>query len=366
MTIQYIKQNIERMGLILDELNKFNYTYLAGKEDDRLIAKETANSLIRQFRILNNAIPELVKNIPIFKPMKNDKRELKKLARLSYTDESKTKKFVIISEDEKRDYMKEFHLSIMNLKKRPKMIGDEEILMNQPNFYVKISNKIFSETASRILAKYKFVFLKNSLRKSNIPYMLNSYIAMAVLTSVIIGVLGIIIFILFLFLNVQEAPPFVSFGRDSLPAILLKVVVVFGLPILTMLGFYYYPFTEEKGLGKKIEQELPFVVIHMAAVGSSGVNPLRIFAILAKEKEYPYARVEMRKIVNKVNLYGLDIVTALKDSAKDTASTKLAELFNGLANNISTGGDIADFLDKRSESLLFDYRLEREKYTRTV
>jgi archaellum biogenesis protein FlaJ (TadC family) len=44
----------------------------------------------------------------------------------------------------------------------------------------------------------------------------------------------------------------------------------------------------------------------------------------------------------------------------------MAQLLDGLATTITSGGELTTFLSKHSESLLFDYRLEREKYTHTA
>lgn len=37
-----------------------------------------------------------------------------------------------------------------------------------------------------------------------------------------------------------------------------------------------------------------------------------------------------------------------------------------MASTIGGGGDLASFLDKRAETLLFEYRLDREKYTKSA
>jgi len=65
-----------------------------------------------------------------------------------------------------------------------------------------------------------------------------------------------------------------------------------------------------------------------------------------------------------VNVYGYDVTTALRTCAEKTSSKNLKELFNGLANSISSGTSLTNFLDKRAESLLFNYKLEREQYTK--
>jgi flagellar protein FlaJ len=104
----------------------------------------------------------------------------------------------------------------------------------------------------------------------------------------------------------------------------------------------------------------------MAAISGSMVDPSRIFEIIIKTEEYPHIKKEFIKVLNQINIYGYDLVSALRICASKTPSKKLAELFNGLAINISSGGDLPTFFDKRSQSLLFDYRLEREKATRSA
>ena len=55
------------------------------------------------------------------------------------------------------------------------------------------------------------------------------------------------------------------------------------------------------------------------------------------------------------------MVTALNNVSKSTSSPKLAELFTGLSTTISSGGSLSDFFQKRADTMLTDYRLEKEK-----
>ena len=129
---------------------------------------------------------------------------------------------------------------------------------------------------------------------------------------------------------------------------------------------YIYPSLERKSSEHKIDQELPFAAIHMAAISGSMIEPSRIFKILITTEEYGAIRKEFTKLINEINVYGYDLVSALRNSAYNSASKKLGELFNGVATTISSGGNLPNFFEKRAQSLLFDYRLEREKYTRTA
>lgn len=370
MAIENIRQNLYKMQEIVQKLKIIQQRLNAsGNAPYSTTLKSGANSMLKQLEILNNAIPELVKNTSGFRQLYNDARQIKTLSKISSNLSDGGASYVIVSKKEKEDYIKELHFSSEAIKKifvKGEEAEKDTIYFETPGIYTRLSNKFFSGLAMNMVSKGYFNSLKIWLKKANMPYLLSSYLAIAIFSSVLIFIAGVFAFIFSLFFNFQASFPFITAGNDSIWAVAFKAIILLLLPVLSFFSFYYYPITEEKSISKKIEQELPFVVIHLAAIGSSGVEPSRMFSILAMEKEYPYTRIEMRKIVNQVNLYGYDIVSALKESAHASPSLKLAELFNGIANNISTGGDMGNFLEKRAESLLFDYRLEREKYTRTV
>jgi flagellar protein FlaJ len=129
---------------------------------------------------------------------------------------------------------------------------------------------------------------------------------------------------------------------------------------------YVYPSLEKKSLEGKINQELPFATIHMSSISGSMIDPSKIFSIIIATREYPNLEKQFVKLMNEMNIFGYDFVTALRTIAFNSPSKKLTELLNGLATTITSGGDLPGFFDKRAQSLLFDYRLEREKYTKSA
>ena len=139
-------------------------------------------------------------------------------------------------------------------------------------------------------------------------------------------------------------------------------VLPFGFSGLALAAFYLYPASEANSIQKKISQELPFATIHMAAVAGSNIEPTKIFKIIAMSKEYINVGKEIQKVIVQVEIYGYDLVTSLKNVALRTSNKKLSELFSGLATNISTGGALKNYLEKKSENFLVDYRLERNEY----
>jgi flagellar protein FlaJ len=127
-----------------------------------------------------------------------------------------------------------------------------------------------------------------------------------------------------------------------------------------------YPSLEKKSIETRINQELPFATIHMSSISESLVEPSNIFKIIISTEEYPTLEKEFVKLLNEINVFGHDLVTALRNSAFNSPSRRLAELFDGLATTITSGGDLSEFFDKRAQTLLFDYKLEREKKTKTA
>lgn len=193
-----------------------------------------------------------------------------------------------------------------------------------------------------------FSELAKDLKKGNIPILTSTYLSMALLAGLIafgIGAIGAAGLVAISFSNIKF------------------IWIPFGLLGLVWAGFYLYPASEASSGDKQVSQELPFATIHMAAIAGSNIEPTKIFKIIADSKEYPYMGTEVRKVIAQINLYGYDLVTALKNVASKTSNKDLAELFGGLATNIATGGELKNFLEKKAETYLLDYKLEREKYS---
>jgi len=193
------------------------------------------------------------------------------------------------------------------------------------------------------------------------------YVATMFFSTLVAMVFGFLFMIFLLFFKLVTNFPFILLYNGDIASRLVSVIWV---PIVITIGIFFfmynYPSSEKKNNAKRIEQELPFAVIHMSAVAGSGIEPVQIFKIIGLSKEYPFLRIEIRKVMNQINIYGYDLVTALNNVQKNTSSQKLSELFTGIGTTISSGGNLSDFFAKRAETLLTDYRLEREKYTKVA
>ena len=366
MALENLRQNVDEEREITGEILLFGSQIYESTGQDRELIASTINALLGMLKIINNSIPSLVENTsPVKKLGKQEVKEVKGLVSLSYK-KGGIEKEVTISEKDKKKFLDELRLLDFSVKKIQKTSGKGVIFkeFKKPSIYAKISNKFFSNISNSLVARGYFKSLSADLRKANMPFIINTYVAIIFFSVFISSILAALLFIFLIFFSLSINFPFIFPAEISLSRILINFLICLAVPVIAFLAFYFYPYTEKESLGKRINQELPFVVIHMSAIAGSGIEPTQIFKIIVLGKEYPYMKQEIRKVINQVNFFGYDLVSALRNSAKTAPSTNLSELFNGLATAISSGGSMTEFLDKRAETLLLDYKLEREKSTK--
>lgn len=392
MTFNELQQNLKRIKEIIRETYVFtNQLEIIKKleidknininSQEKKLLKDTIVSLEMQLKILNNSIPKLVDSIGFFKKLSPEKSiegvsvktpvkiPKKDLVKVEYTPK-KTKPPVslTIGEEDRKTFLENLSKSNLSISKLKKDYSVEKPVsgFGKPNAYAKLSNRFFRKTSNKLLLTGKLEGLNIELRKMNSPFVVGTYVSMILLTMSIMTGLSFLLFLTLLFFNIGLTFPFITITETS---VILRFIqffwIIFAIPLLTGVLMYFYPRSESKNIGGKIDQELPFVAIHMSAIATSGVEPVNIFKIIIKNEEYKYSRLEFRKLLNLINFQGYDLVTALKKISRSSPSAKLRGLLDGLATTITSGGDLHQFLDKHAESLLFDYRLEREKYTKT-
>jgi|APSaa5957512622_1039677.scaffolds.fasta_scaffold11625_3 hypothetical protein len=228
--------------------------------------------------------------------------------------------------------------------------------------YAKVSSILFSSFSKSLLGKESFQKMEKDLIKGNLDYSPTGYLSVILFTTLLSFFVGGFLFFFFLFFNVGSTFPMITRAAETINIRLLKVFwILFAVPIGTFLTMYSYPHLEKRATESKIDQELPFATIHMSAISGSMIDPVKIFEIIVNTGEYPALQKEFTKLLNEINLYGSDFVNALQNSARNSASKKLGELYNGLSTNINSGGDLPNFFEKRAETLLFDHQIAVQK-----
>jgi flagellar protein FlaJ len=368
--IEELRKNVDMQIEILREISTYSRRAESANLSEAKILRGMTESLKNRMKIINNSIPQILVNVSISQrlPGRGDGTNLEKI---KYAGADNVVQVTLVKKDRDK-FFEELSISEGLMKKiKGKAFYEQEKIVNEEfkaaRGYVKMSNRFFLNTATDMIKRGYFRDLSGEINKSNMDILFEAYVAVTLFTTVLSVFAGILILMFFTYFSLGITPPFVSlYSGGNMMRFFKLIWIPFLVPVLTLAVMYYYPSTEKNTIARKVDQELPFAVIHMSAISGSGIEPMEIFKIIATSREYPVLRKELRKVLNQINLYGYDLVTALNNVIKSTPSPKLAELFAGLSTTISSGGSLNEYFQKRAEGLLIDYRLEREKYTKVA
>ena len=278
------------------------------------------------------------------------------LEKLKKVNEEVVKLFEIKEHVEKKLEVssKEIKTVVERLKKKKKVVEKVNYSTYSYNLFGRYANLLFEDVTKVLVRKYPEYFkpLYFNLRLANIRVFSNTYINLGLMGSV---ALFILVFISGFFIF--------GFGPlDLIKTIMLSIFAFGG----ALFGFYYYPKVIMDTRKREIKNDLPFAILHMAAVAGSGGRLVDIFGMLLKSDEYKALSGEIKRIMNYVNLFGYNLTTALKLVAETTPSDEFKNLLNGMVGSIGTGGNIKTYLKSKAQDTLIRYRLERKKYVETL
>lgn len=211
------------------------------------------------------------------------------------------------------------------------------------------ANAVFGPTVD----KYgeEFEDLKEDLQKADIDILYRTYVSKMFLYSVFMFILGLMAGISLI----------ISGGISPLAALRY----LFGMPLafsLLTFGFMYiYPSQKAKRRRKNIDDNLPFALNHLGAIATSGIPPKSMFELLDTFDEYEGISDEAGEISRRVNVFGEDLTTALKEVADKSPSEDWAEVLYGIISTVETGGDLKSYLQEKSDEALFDYNQQRQR-----
>jgi len=151
-----------------------------------------------------------------------------------------------------------------------------------------------------------------------------------------------------------------------LPAILFGIGSSLLAFAFTIIGFYGYPVYRADVIKGQIENELPFTAGYMAILASAGVSPTGIFKSLSNLNAHEAVTRQAKEIVTSVNLFGSDIISALKKASIQTPSESFRYMLQGLIPTIRSGGNLATYLREKSVHYLRLRKVGLKKYSDTL
>jgi len=177
------------------------------------------------------------------------------------------------------------------------------------------------------------------------------------------------VFTTFLAFVISFASVFIAFsliGVDTITLFLFLITIPVFASSATFAVLYFYPSQRASSLRKSIENDLPFAVAHMSSITSSGIPPEAMFELLTGFEEYKEVARQASLVVRNIKTFGMSSVKAIASASQITPSPEWRQILNGVAFTIEKGGNLPLYLKEMSEKNLFEYRIKREKYLKTL
>ncbi|MFH0967491.1 MAG: secretion system protein, partial [Methanobacteriota archaeon] len=203
----------------------------------------------------------------------------------------------------------------------------------------------FNLLGSRMLTKRdNYYDLITNLRSARMGITFEAYLATATVSSAIAGVLGSIIVALIVYL--LNIPAMITF-KGNIPydiAAGINQFSVYSLIIgtflagavsfiifggLTYLTYLIYPSVVAGSRRRDIESSLPYAINYLAAMSTAGIPPAEVFRQLGDSVIYGESSVEARYVTLEVDVFGKDLIEALKNVSMATPSPRMREFLQG-------------------------------------
>jgi len=270
-------------------------------------------------------------------------------------DELFAEKKLKIDLEEKFDEEKLIKEFVKSYKKKKVKLEKIKYITYKTNFYNVFANKIFGNSAENLIKKYPKYFddLRRTVRLANLRIFFNTYVSLGILSFLLTMLLSFLLsLVIFMDFSVFAFAKYISLS------------LLMGLFVLA--GLYYYPRIIMDSRRRDIKQDLPFAIIHMAAVAGSGAQLVTVFSMIVESNEYKGLEGEIKRILNYVNLFGYNMSTALRAVAENTPSNEFKELLNGMIESIESGGSLKNYLKNKADDIMTTYKLERKRYVETL
>ncbi len=233
---------------------------------------------------------------------------------------------------EKIEKMKDFISRIPNrLTNRTKSVEEEH---TNPWLF---AYRFLGERTAMFLPLFKDADI--NLQKSGTKVNFKAYVSLAILTTAILSAVALFSIPLVLFF---------AFKLSAVSSILFGVGGSLFTMALTLTGFYTYPILRAYSLKRGLEDGLPFIGGYMAILAGAGVPVANMFRSLAQVDASLAVSSEARTVVRDIELFGMDVLSALEAASKRTPSVRFKELLEGLIATVHSGGNMEKYLAQRS------------------
>jgi flagellar protein FlaJ len=230
-----------------------------------------------------------------------------------------------------------------------KAAGEPKTELEKP---LAVAYQVMGDKSDRFMPLFKD--LERTLQQSGLRINFKAYVSLTVLSSLLITA------------SIAVVLPVVLVVVSNM-ALASALLFGFGGALFTwaftIIGFYLYPVYCADKHKRELDDELPFTSGYMAILASAGVSPEKIFYSLSNLDVPLAASTEAKEVIKNINLFGLDVISALEKASRRTPSEKFRDTIEGIIATIHTGGNLGAFLREKFKTAMKLKKLNLKKYS---
>jgi flagellar protein FlaJ len=223
----------------------------------------------------------------------------------------------------------------------------------------------------------EYAALRNDLISARFKTPFEVYLSTAYISAIIVGLAGaVVIGLVSWFLQV---PNMIKY-RGEVPEILLGLsahslilgtifITIFSLLVfggLTYLVFILYPGIEAGNRRRNIDASLPYAINYITSMSTAGITPAEVFRLLGSSTIYGQSAVEARYISREIDIFGRDLIDALRLVSSSTPSSRMKEFLQGTMASVASGGNITDYFRTKAEQYALENRQTQKMFLETL
>ncbi|MDD4126591.1 MAG: type II secretion system F family protein [Methanomicrobium sp.] len=236
----------------------------------------------------------------------------------------------------------------------------------------------FNILGERMLKKRgDYSTLRNEMIRARMKISFEAYLSTAYVSAFLIGIMMALIIGMITFL--LKIPEIIVY-KGNLPDIfyqlseytliigtILTVIIsllVFGG--ITYVGFLVYPNILSGDRKRNIDATLPYAINYITAMSTAGITPAEVFKLLGESEIYGESAVEARYVTREVEIFGKDLLDALRTAGQYTPSDRMRDFLQGCVASISSGSNLTEYFKNKSEQYTRENRMEQKMFLETL
>jgi len=243
------------------------------------------------------------------------------------------------------------------------------------NSYERLS---FNLLGMRMRAKRdQYTQLRNDLISARLKKSFEAYLATSYISSLFIGVFAAVLLGLFSWFfklpqmilsraGISGTFAYLSGFENIIGTIFVMFISLIVVGGITYEVFMVYPGVVAGSRRRNIDVNLPYAINYITSMSSAGITPAEVFRLLGDSPIYGECAVEARYIAREIDIFGRDLIEAIRIVSVSTPSQRMKEFLQGAMASISSGGNLTEYFRTKSDQYALENRQTQKQFLDTL